>query len=339
MIILASVSDKFIYNLVNNSASGFLEPLKKIPLWVRLISTLRNYMEEKNPACVITVDFYGFNHQVLGLAKHRNIPAYHYVSPQVWASRPERAGKLLALVKKVLVILPFEEKIYKKIGKNVEFVGHPLLDIMPDAKDKKFNISGEWKIGILPGSRPGEIKRHMPLFYDTIKKVKKIFPKTKGFVFAVPEVSDEKILSLCGDDTPSIDIVRETNYNKRQDMDIFLTCSGTASLENAILGIPMIVCYKMSYITYLIASAIISIPYISLINILANKQIVKEFIQNNATSQHLSTEVTAMFQNPKKLEDMRGEMLKTTSTLGKKGASKKVADIVISGIFTKKTKS
>lgn len=332
---LAEVSDKFIYNLVQNSASGFLEPLKKIPLWVRLISTIRSYMEEKNPACVITVDFYGFNHQVLGLAKHRNIPAYHYISPQVWASRPERANKLSALVKKIFVILPFEEKIYKDIDANVEFVGHPLLDIMPDCEDKKFNTNGDWKIGILPGSRPGEIKRHMPVFYQTVKKVKKIFPKTKAYVFAVPEVSDEKLLGLCGDDNPDIEIVRETDYSTRKNMDFILTCSGTASLENSILGVPMLVCYKMSFITYIIAKAIISVDYISLINIIANRKIVKEFIQKNATSQNLSTEVTAMFQNPDKLKNMRSEMLKVCKTLGKKGASKRVAGTIMKEIFTK----
>ncbi len=333
---LAEASDKFIYNLVQNSASGFLEPLKKIPLWIRLISTIRNYMEEKNPACVITVDFYGFNHQVLGLAKHRNIPAYHYISPQVWASRAERAGKLSALVKRIFVILPFEEKIYKDIDANVEFVGHPLLDIMPESVDKKFNSKGDWKIGILPGSRPGEIKRHMPLFYQTIKQVKKIFPKTKSYVFAVPEVSDEKLLGLCGDDNPKIEIVRETDYSKRKDMDFILTCSGTASLENSILGVPMLVCYKMSFITYIIAKAIISVDYISLINILANKKIVKEFIQSGATSQNLSTEIIAMFQNPDKLKDMRNEMLEVCKTLGKKGASKRVAGTIMKEIFLKR---
>ena len=111
---MQAVSDVFLYDLASKGASGFIEPLKKMPLWIKLLNQLREYMETQNPVALIVVDFYGFNHQVLGMAKHRNIPAYYYVTPQVWASRQYRAKQLARLTKKMFVIYPFEPEFHKK---------------------------------------------------------------------------------------------------------------------------------------------------------------------------------------------------------------------------------
>lgn len=334
---MQKVSDRFIYNLTKIGTNGFIEPLFKFILWVRIINVVRRYMEEKRPACFIAIDFYGLNHQLLGLAEHRKIPAFYYISPQVWASRPERAGRLARLIKHILVIFSFEEEIYKAEGANCTFVGHPLLDIVPEPTEKYTPpASGKWKIGLMPGSRPGEIKKHTPVFWRTFVTILKKFPKSQCYLFTTEEISDEFILSFCKPKTiVKPKIIREQNYEIRKQMDFVITCSGTATLENAILKLPMIVAYKMSFITYKIAKWLIKVPYISLVNIIANKPIVKELVQADVCSENMAGEITGMLENPEKLKEMRNKLHTIKEKLGKSGAAERAAGIIINSTFGK----
>lgn len=334
---MRAAGDKFLYNLVSKGASGFVEPFKKMPMWIRLMGMIKAYITEKHPACVITLDFYGFNHQVLGIAKHRNIPAYYYVCPQVWASRQYRAKTIVRLAKKMFVIFPFEKKIYTDLGGDAVFLGNPLLDIIPEAKPKTYDGGRlkEWKIGLLPGSRPREIAKHTPLFVKSFKEIKRSFPNAQAYLFAVPEVSDEKLYELMGGKQDGVNIVRENDCSVRSDMDFVITCSGTATLENALLGLPMLVVYKTSWTTYQIAKMIIKVPYISLVNILSKKEIVKEFIQKDANSAAIAKEVCSIIGNEKKYMTMRDNLLKIRKDLGESGVAKRAAAMIISEVFPK----
>ncbi len=333
-------ADTFLYDLASQGASGFIEPLKKMPLWIRLMKQIRAYMETQNPSAVIVVDFYGFNHQVLGMAAHRHIPAYYYVTPQVWASRQYRAKQLARLTQKMFVIYPFETEFHKKFGGNAVFLGNPLLDIMPlpqphtpktgDVKTKA------WKLGLLPGSRQGEISRLAPVFYQAFKQVLKEFPNTQAYLFMLPDRDEKEVLSLLGE-TPhaNFHLVKDKNYELRSQMDFLLACSGTATLENALLGVPMVVAYKMFWPTYQIAKMVIKVKYISLVNLLAGKPVVKELIQGFATPRALAAEVMAMFQNPAKLAAQRDELLKLRASLGEKGVAARAAKEILSDIVKK----
>ncbi len=334
---MKAASDKFLYNLVARGASGFVEPFKKLPMWVRLMNMIKNYINEKNPACIITVDFYGFNHQVLGIAKHRNIPAYYYVCPQVWASREYRARSIVRLAKKMFVIFPFEKKIYTDLGGDAVFLGNPLLDKIPAPKENPFkgDNTKEWKIGLLPGSRPREIEKHTKLFYQAFKEVRRSFPNAKAYLFAVPEVSDEKIYELIGPRHDGLEIVRENDYAARSEMDFVITCSGTATLENALLGLPMLVVYKTGWVTYQIAKMIIKVPYISLVNILSKKGVVKEFIQKDANPKAIAQEICSIIGSEKNYNSMRAQLLKLRSQLGEPGVAKRAAQIIIDEVFPK----
>ncbi|MDR0735166.1 MAG: hypothetical protein LBG16_05750, partial [Elusimicrobiota bacterium] len=201
---MKAASDKFLVNLVSKGATGFVEPFKKIPLWMRLLDMVKNYISTVNPACVIAVDFYGFNHQVLGIAKHRGVPAYYYVCPQVWASRQYRAKTIVRLAKKMFVIFPFEKKIYTALGGDAVFLGNPLLDTVPAPKPKIYDGGRlkEWKIGFLPGSRPSEIARHTKLFWDTFKEIRRAYPNAKAYLFAVAETDDSTIAGFLGGQIP-----------------------------------------------------------------------------------------------------------------------------------------
>jgi lipid-A-disaccharide synthase len=330
---MREVSSHFIYNLVSVGAVGFAEPFKNFFLWFKLIRLVRRYLEEKRPGCVIAVDFYGFNHQVLGLAAHRSIPAFYYISPQVWASRPGRAAKIARLVKEVLVIFPFEEELYKKAKASVSFVGHPLLDIVPVPGAEPEPGNTAYKIGILPGSRKSEIARHLPIFVRAFYKIKSVYPGARAYVFAVPEFPDEKLVPALETAekywSRDIEIVREQDYKIRSTMDFAFTCSGTATLENALMGLPMTVAYRMSGFSFAVARRIVKIPYISLVNILLKKPVVKELMQERVNPDALAKEALSLLNNPPKMAAMRKEFLGLRSMLGNPGAAMRAAEKIL----------
>ncbi|MEF3280560.1 MAG: lipid-A-disaccharide synthase [Elusimicrobiota bacterium] len=332
---LKEVSDKFLYDLVSKGSFGFVSSFKSIGLWIKLISLVRRFLEEKKPAFVIVVDFYGFNRQVLGLAKNRDIPVYYYIPPQVWASRPKRAQTISKIAKEIFAIFPFEVDIYKKLGGNVSFFGHPLLDIVCDVDiEKKMSLMGgseyPYKIGILPGSRDIEIKNHLEVFVDVFKGIKKVFNKAEGYIFAIEEFGDDYYYNLLVDEYLDIKVVRDDNYKIRANMDFCLTCSGTATLENALCGIPMMVGYKTSFINYEIAKMIINIPYISLVNIIYNRPVVKEFIQRDFKVEKILKYVLEILNDQKKYSVMVKELYDIRKNLGEKGVNAKIAHKIIS---------
>ena len=334
---MQAVSDVFLYDLASKGASGFIEPLKKMPLWIKLLNQLREYMETQNPVALIVVDFYGFNHQVLGMAKHRNIPAYYYVTPQVWASRQYRAKQLARLTKKMFVIYPFEPEFHKKFGGNAVFLGNPLLNQLPAPQPKDYHVADHknhaWKLGMLPGSRMGEIKRLTPVFYQAFKQVLKEFPNTQAYMFLLPDADEKVFLDLIGEKPhANFHLVKDKNYKMRAQMDFLLACSGTATLENALLGIPMVVAYKLFWPTYQIAKMVIKVPYISLVNLLSQKALVKELIQHDATPNALAAETMAMFQNPAKLNAMHQALLKLRASLGEPGLPARAAAEILSDL-------
>ncbi len=335
---MKEASDSFLFDLASKGAAGFIEPLKKMPLWINLMNQIRNYMETQNPVAIIVVDFYGFNHQVLGMAKHRNIPAYYYVTPQVWASRQYRAKQLARLTRKMFVIYPFEPDFHKKFGGNAVFLGNPLLDIMPAPQEKTYpqqdTKNYPWKLGMLPGSRMGEIKRLVPVFYQAFKKTLKEFPQTQGYMFLLPNADENVFLNLIGEKPhENFHLVKDINYQTRSQMDFLLACSGTATLENALLGVPMVVAYKMFWPTYQIAKMVIKVKYISLVNLLANKPLVRELIQHEATANTLAAETTAMFQNPALLTQMRQGLLQLRQSLGQSGVAQRAAQEILSDLL------
>ncbi len=331
---LKSCADEFVADLASQGITGFVEPLKKLPQFARLIKQVRQIFQTQRPAAFIAVDFYGLNHQFLKVAKEENIPAYYYVAPQVWASRQYRAKRLAALTKKMYVIYPFEPAFHKQRGGNAVFLGNPLLDNMPTPQPKNFDVQDPqthaWKLGLLPGSRATEINRLAPVFYQTFKEVCKQFPNTQGYIFLLPTANEEDFIKLFGERPPqNFHFVKETDYKLRSQMDFLLACSGTATLENALLGVPMLVAYKMFYPTYLIARAVIKVPYISLVNILAGKALVKEFIQGQANVTTCTHEVQDLFSHPQKLAAMHAELLKLRASLGQPGVAKRAATDIL----------
>lgn len=336
---LQATADCFLFDLASQGVSGFVEPLKKMPQWLRLLKQIGQYMDDKQPCAVIAVDYYGFNRQVLGLAEKRQIPCYYYVTPQVWATRRYRAKKLARLTRKMYVIYPFEPAFHKNYGGNAVFLGNPLLDNMPAPRPYDPHTDNPtqkaWKLGLLPGSRWGEISRLAPIFYQTFKKVLQKYPHTQAYMFLLPDRDEKEVAALLGETPhPNFRFVKDKEHQMRSQMDFLLACSGTATLENALLGIPMLVAYQLPWITFCIARLIIKVRYISLVNLLADKPLVKEFIQTHASPAALAALTEDFFAHPERLSAQHQELLTLRAGLGEPGVAKRAAADILQDIAT-----
>ncbi len=324
---MREASDEFLDDLAGEGIVGFLEPLLKMPRLLNTAFKIRDFLNERRAKALICIDYYGFNRRLLQFALKARVPAYYYISPQVWASRPYRVRVIGSLVKKIFVIFPFEEKLYRDAGVACEFVGHPLLDIIPEPKIKT-EIPRDPLIGILPGSRKSEVSRHLPIFLESFKAFKKHFPGARAMIFAARALSDSsyQVQDL------GIEIVRESDYQKRALLDGAFCSSGTATLENALLGIPMVVAYQMSWPTYFLARSLIRVPYIAMANILAGKKIVPELIQDQVHPEALAEALSHFWESPQNYLGAREELMALRKRLGNPGVSERVARALIDSV-------
>jgi lipid-A-disaccharide synthase len=322
-----AVADEFVEDLASRGVTGFWEPALKIPFLLRLRSRLQDFMADEHPAALVCVDYYGFNRRVLPLAKATGVPAFYFVSPQVWASRPGRVQVLKKLVRKMLVIFPFEETVYRKAGVPVEFVGHPLLDLIPEPKARDAAAHPP-VVGLLPGSRSSELKRHIPVFYEAFRLLRERRPGLTGLLFASANQND----SAYGKLPEGVVLVREQDYARRATLDVALCSSGTATLENALLGVPMVVIYKLSWPTYAIARALVQVKHIAMANLLAGKTVVPELIQRDATSERAAAEAARFLDDKDSAARAREELVAVRRSLGAPGAADRAAAAVLAGL-------
>lgn len=326
---MKEVSDRFLFDLVSTGASGFGEPIRNFFSWTRRLDLVRAYLDNKRPDAVLTIDFYGFNHQVLGLARHRGIQTLYYISPQIWASRPGRVKRLARLVRHMMLIFPFELDLYRKAGVPCTFVGHPLLERIPEPAQREYDPDKEVVLGILPGSRMSEVRKHTPLFIEAFKKIRAELPKARGILIRAGNIPQKTFDDLLGGPVEGLEIVQNTDYKFRRQCDFALTSSGTATLENALLGIPMIVAYKIGWFTYWIARMIIRVPYIAMANILAGKVLVPELIQADANPDTVAAESLKILTDRARMKALKAELAGLRAKLGESGASERAARIVL----------
>jgi len=330
--------DSFIQDLASEGITGFVEPGRRIPMLWRLLKKLRARMRSGAVDAVVCVDFYGFNRHVAQAAKSEGVPVFYLISPQVWASRPGRVKHLKRCVERMLVIFPFEEEIYREAGVPVTWIGHPLLDRLPECDPEK-PLKKPLRLGLLPGSRVSEVRRHMPMLLGAATKIQRDFPRIEVSVFAAPQRDDafyrQWIDRWRGTEGAHAKLVRDQDYQERAKMDIVLTSSGTATLENALLGLPMVVVYRLSWPTYLLARSIIRVPYIAMANLLAGRALVPELIQHDATSDSIARAALDMLGDPKKLSSVRRELLDLRQTLGGPGAIERAARAILDDLESK----
>jgi len=313
---------------------GFFDVLKKLPEFFALKKLILEKIKEEKPDAIILVDFSGFN---LRLAKEikKTIPTIYYISPQVWASRPGRVKTIRSYVHKMLVLFKFEEEFYRRYGIDATFVGHPLLDIVGPTMEKKEFLNkfglleSKTTIAILPGSRKQEIKNILPVMLEASILINKNMANAQ-FVLAKPPQVDidiyNRIISRANID---LKIIEGKTYDCLNIADFCLVASGTATLETAIMQRPFAVIYKMNLLNYLLYRPQVKVPYIGMVNIVAGRKIVPEFIQFKARPEKISEQVLKILQNPAQLEQMKNGLALVKSLLGEKGASLRAAQVII----------
>jgi len=328
---LRKCSDRFLGNIVEQHALGFAISPKQILYFRKILTDVIVPELKKNPPdVVVPVDFYGFNSRVAMVAKELGHRVFYYASPQFWASRPGRADRLRKSVDLFLCLFPFEEDFYKKRQLPARFVGHPLLDSLPPI-DEEGPQKVEPSIGLLPGSRPEEIRRHLPVMADACRLIAKAVPGCRFVIFAVPHVPRDLYHSILSGhkSTVMMDIIQDEDYQWRSQMDLALTASGMETLENALLGIPMVVMYKTNWITYLIARMLIRIRYLAMPNLLADREVVPEFIQWKATADAIAKPIIHWLKNPKERRELRRTLLSLRGKFGGNGASERAARAIL----------
>jgi lipid-A-disaccharide synthase len=318
---LKQAADHFVFPLVGVGGFGFWEPLLKFPQLWKAWRQVRALIRGRSLRAVIPIDYYGFNIHVARLAKQQGIPAVYYISPQVWASRPQRINALKKVLTKMLVIFPFEERLYQEAGIPVRFVGHPLLDRVPLPTLPMDSVT----VGLMPGSRWDVVERHLPILMDTARYLRGAFPQAQFLLFRPAELAESRYAPLING-SPWLKLTHDPDYAERRRLSLAIGVSGTAALENTLLGIPMIIMYKLSSLTYTLARHLIKVPYIAIPNILAQKRIVPEFLQEEADPEKLAAAARRLLQNPSVSQAMRQDLLVLRSRLGHPGAARLAAD-------------
>jgi lipid-A-disaccharide synthase len=320
---LRAAADTFLADLTALSAFGFFQPFKQYfrlrTIWQQLLLPC---FDRDLPSKVILVDYYGFNIHVAREAARRGIPVYYYVSPQIWASRPGRIRSLAKAVTRMLVILPFEEQLYRAAGVTVTFVGHPLIDAVPVPVPQPQPAPTRPLIGLFPGSRRSVFQKHLPILEQAAVRIQQAIPDADIRIFTL-----EHLRAACqGSRYP---VVVEDGYQERGRLSLAITTSGTVSLENALLGIPMIVMYRLSSFNYAIAKLFVKVRYITLVNILADRAVVPELIQHDATPSKIAAAAIALLTDERRRRKMIDELKSFRTMLGTPGVSDRAAAAIL----------
>ncbi len=331
--LLRQAGAEILYDIKGLSVFGIFDVFKKLPKFFELKKFLLDQIKQEKFNAVIFVDFSGFN---LRLAKELNnsVPTIYYISPQVWASRPGRVQTIKKYIRKMIVLFKFEEEFYKKYGISVDFVGHPLLDIVKPAIQKnefldRLKLSKDIPaIALLPGSRKQEIKNILPIMLESAKLIK----EKMGAQFVIaksPSVDWEVYNRIINRFGLEVKIAEGKTYDCLNIADFALVCSGTATLETAIMQRPFCVIYKMSLLNYLLYRPQVKLPYIGMVNIVAGKKIIPEFIQLGAIPKKIAHEVLQIMRNPEKLQEITSNLALVKSSLGEPGATSRAARIIL----------
>jgi len=325
---------EIIYDIVELAVVGFVEVIKHLRTFKNILERLLILLEVKRPDVVILVDYPGFNLRFARYVKEKNIPVVYYIGPQIWAWGKKRIVEIKKYVDKMIVIFGFEEEIYKEGGVKVSFVGHPFLDIVrPKLKKeeiiKRLHLKHpSKKIALLPGSREKEITRHLPEMLRACALIRKESNEAEFILSRRKEIDNSIYNKIVASSTIKPHSLENMPYEIIAISDLVIVSSGSATLETAIMEKPMIIIYKTSIITWLLAKNMIKIPDIGLVNIVAGRRIVPELLQFEVTANNIKKQSLAILDNKEKREDILKTLRKLKEKLGEKGAAQRAAHII-----------
>ena len=318
------------------SVVGITEVLKRLPSLFRAMSRLVDEAERRRPPLAILTDFPGFHLRLARKLRPRGIRNVYYICPQFWAWRPWRVNLVRRRFVQALCIFHFEEKFYAHAGVPVKFIGHPLVgNVKPTMTReffcKKYGLEdGDPIITILPGSRRGEITHHVPVLVEALVKIERIMPGSYGVVVAVAPGLDSKKLKAMFPPQWQVKFIDGDTYNALAAADLAIVSSGTATVETALLGKPMIVVYRLSPLTARLAKPLVRTKFLSMVNLIAGRAVVPELIQQEFTPQRVATEAGNLLSPSKegrqRVEEMLRGLEEVQRLLGPPGAVERAAD-------------
>ena len=316
---------KEFYDLAHFHVTGLSAAIKKAPKYHKASKKIFASIERSRPDLVVLIDNPGFNLLMAKKIHALNIPIVYFIAPQVWAWGQKRVHTIKKYIKKVLVVFKFEKKFFEEYGVPVSWVGHPLKDIVEFKKTgKSFPL-----ITLMPGSRKTELNSLLSLMLKTAGKIHEKMSQAKFQMIQSPNMSDSVYQKRVKDSSVVVELVKKNSYDAIASSDLVIVCSGTATLECAILGVPMIVTNKGSIVTYLAAKALIKVDCLGLPNLILGKKKFPEFLQFKATPEKISAEAVNILTNKHRMEEMKKDCAETSRLIGEKGASVRAADEVL----------
>lgn len=323
-----------IFDISKLALVGVIEVIKNIFVVGKAFHAVTSRIDKDRPDLAILVDYPGFNLRLAKTLERKSVPVVYYISPQVWAWGADRIGIIKDCVKKILVFFKFEEELYKKHGVNVEFVGHPLIEtvrmgLSRNEAAKKFALaSGRTTIAILPGSRRMEVANLLPVMARACQAMQKSGIEAQYLIAKHPELPLSLYQKALEGTMINVRIVDGDTYNVLGVSDFAIVASGTATLEAAIIGTPLVVVYKTHILTAAIARFVARFKFLGLVNILAGREVAPEFLQEDATPEKIAAGVAGLLADDTKLARMRQELAAIKESLGGPGASSRAARTV-----------
>ncbi|MDY0780681.1 lipid-A-disaccharide synthase [Tenacibaculum sp. IB213877] len=327
--LMQQVGGTLVSHYKERAFMGFAEVIMNLRKIFGFIKFCKQDIAQFNPDVIIFIDNSGFNLRIAKWAKQQGFKTNYYISPQVWASRAGRVESIKRDIDKMFVILPFEKEFYLKYNYHVEFVGHPLIDAIADRKQvdiyafrEEHNLGDKDIIALLPGSRKQEITKMLSVMLSVIDD----FPNYQFVVAGAPSQTDEFYQEFIKN--KNVKFITNKTYDLLSLSSAALVASGTATLEAALFKVPQVVCYKGSWLSYQIAKRIITLKFISLVNLIMDREVVTELIQNDFTRKNLVQELNAILKGTKK-EQLFLDYFELEQKLGGKGASAKAAKLIV----------
>ncbi len=329
------------YDSSSIAVIGLVEVIKHYGEIRRALKLMQQIISDERPDLLVCVDYKEFNFKLARYAKKQGIKVLFYVSPQVWAWRPGRVKAYGEVIDMMAVIFPFETAYYDAENVPVRYVGHPSVDKVhaQHSKDEdliRFGLDAiKPVVGLLPGSRANEIKRMLPVMLAAAEQVQAALPETQFILPQADSIDDALLEDYLSQSSLKVTVVKNQPYDVIQCCDVVMTTSGTATLEIALLTVPMVIAYKLSSLTYWLGRWLVKTPFIGLPNIVMGKGIVKELIQHDATAENLAAEVKRILTDKAYSDEMRDNLSQVKQQLGQGGGSKNMAELALAMLTAK----
>jgi lipid-A-disaccharide synthase len=324
------------------AVTGLVEALQVLPQSWAMYRRLVEIARARRPDALVVIDYPDFNFRLMAAVRRLGVPIVYYVTPQLWAWRAGRLHSMKALVDLVLPIFPFEEDLYRREGLNVRFVGHPLVDLALAGTSRETFLdgleldSGRPTVALLPGSRPNELDRLVPVLAAAVPRIASAVEGAQFVVARAPGLADAMFVPFTGMGVP-MRVVEHRTDDALAASDVVITASGTATVQSALHGRPMVVVYRLSPVTYRLGKPLVRVDMYSMVNLVAGSRVVPELIQDACTPERVSAEAISLLTDRSRADRMRDDLAMVRERLGAPGASGRAADAILELVASRRS--